>query len=73
MLDIKDTAINEYKYSDYDKKYVIVDGEKYDVTEFSIYIRGFGTFEDKQPLSGCVRGKQGKAVSYGRTDVSGIF
>lgn len=32
-LDIKDTAINEYKYSDYDKKYVIVDGEKYDVTE----------------------------------------
>ena len=33
MLDIKDTAINEYKYSDYDKKYVIVDGEKYDVTE----------------------------------------
>lgn len=34
VLDIKDTAINEYKYSDYDKKYVIVDGEKYDVTEF---------------------------------------
>lgn len=33
VLDIKDTAINEYKYSDYDKKYVIVDGEKYDVTE----------------------------------------
>ena len=33
MLDIKATAINEYKYSDYDKKYVIVDGEKYDVTE----------------------------------------
>ena len=33
MLDIKDTAINEYKYSDYDNKYVIVDGEKYDVTE----------------------------------------
>lgn len=27
VLDIKDTAINEYKYSDYDKKYVIVDGE----------------------------------------------
>lgn len=34
VLDIKGTAINEYKYSDYDKKYVIVDGEKYDVTEF---------------------------------------
>lgn len=33
VLDIKGTAINEYKYSDYDKKYVIVDGEKYDVTE----------------------------------------
>ena len=33
VLDIKDTAINEYKYSDYDNKYVIVDGEKYDVTE----------------------------------------
>lgn len=33
VLDIKATAINEYKYSDYDKKYVIVDGEKYDVTE----------------------------------------
>ena len=33
VLDIKDTAINEYKYSDYDKKYVVVDGEKYDVTE----------------------------------------
>lgn len=33
VLNIKDTAINEYKYSDYDKKYVIVDGEKYDVTE----------------------------------------
>ena len=33
VLDIKDTAINEYKYSDYDKKYVLVDGEKYDVTE----------------------------------------
>ena len=33
VLDIKDTAINEYKYSDYDKKYVIVNGEKYDVTE----------------------------------------
>ena len=33
VLDIKDTAINEYKYSDYDKKYVIVDGEKYDVIE----------------------------------------
>lgn len=33
VLDIKDTAINEYKCSDYDKKYVIVDGEKYDVTE----------------------------------------
>ncbi len=33
VLDIKDTAINEYKYSDYDKKYVIIDGEKYDVTE----------------------------------------
>lgn len=33
VLDIKDTAINEYKYSDYDKKYVMVDGEKYDVTE----------------------------------------
>lgn len=33
VLGIKDTAINEYKYSDYDKKYVIVDGEKYDVTE----------------------------------------
>lgn len=33
VLDIKDTVINEYKYSDYDKKYVIVDGEKYDVTE----------------------------------------
>lgn len=33
VLDIKDTAINEYKYSGYDKKYVIVDGEKYDVTE----------------------------------------
>lgn len=33
VMDIKDTAINEYKYSDYDKKYVIVDGEKYDVTE----------------------------------------
>lgn len=27
VLDIKGTAINEYKYSDYDKKYVIVDGE----------------------------------------------
>ena len=33
VLDIKATAINEYKCSDYDKKYVIVDGEKYDVTE----------------------------------------
>lgn len=33
VLDIKGTAINEYKYSDYDKKYVMVDGEKYDVTE----------------------------------------
>lgn len=33
VLDIKETAINEYKCSDYDKKYVIVDGEKYDVTE----------------------------------------
>ncbi|WP_455719598.1 hypothetical protein [Agathobacter sp.] len=33
VLDIKDTAINEYKYSDYDKKYVMVDGEKYDVSE----------------------------------------
>ena len=33
VLDIKDTAINEYKYSDYDKKYVMVDGKKYDVTE----------------------------------------
>lgn len=33
VMDIKDTAINEYKCSDYDKKYVIVDGEKYDVTE----------------------------------------
>ena len=33
VLDIKDTAINDYKYSDYDKKYVMVDGKKYDVTE----------------------------------------
>ena len=59
VLDIKDTAINEYKYSDYDKKYVIVDGEKYDVTE-SQYTSEVWYFQDKQPISGCVRGKQGK-------------
>lgn len=72
VLDIKGTAINEYKYSDYDKKYVIVDGENMMSLSLNIHQR-FGTFKDKQPISGCVRGKQGKAVSYGRTDVSGIF
>lgn len=32
-LEVKGLGINDFKYADYDKKYVLVDGQKHDVTE----------------------------------------
>lgn len=34
-LEVKGLGINDFKYADYDKKYVLVDGQKHDVTEKS--------------------------------------
>ena len=67
VLDIKDTAINEYKYSDYDKKYVIVDGEKYDVTEskYTSEVLVLSKINNRYP-DVCVESRKSRFLRQGR-------
>lgn len=68
VLDIKDTAINEYKYSDYDKKYVIVDGEKYDVTEsqYTSEVLVLSKINNRYP-DVCVESREKPSLTAGQT------
>lgn len=68
VLDIKDTAINEYKYSDYDKKYVIVDGKKYDVTEsqYTSEVLVLSKINNRYP-DVCVESREKPSLTAGQT------
>ena len=68
VLDIKATAINEYKYSDYDKKYVIVDGEKYDVTEsqYTSEVLVLSKINNRYP-DVCVESREKSSLTAGQT------